>query len=371
MEELGVALLGTGFAGRAHAAAIWGARRIGEVLPRPVAVYSRSPARGREFAERFGFEKAYDSWRDAVSAPGVDVVINALPNPWHLKPTVEAAKRGRHVLVEKPLGRSLEEALEAYRALRGSGVTVGVGFNHRWLPAVQEMLRLAAAGFLGEKVYFRGAFLEDWAWSPEMPYAWRFDPEEAGYGVVGDNGSHVVELALELMGRIRRVTAAARTVIGERPGPRGPVRVGNEDLAAALLEFEDGTLGVLESARVLPGRGNYMEVEVYGRLGALLFNLERPDELLVADYRAPEEERGLERRRVLERSHPGMRGFWAKHSFGWHSSFAVQLARFLEAVVRGVEYRPGLAEGVAVNAVLDAVAESARSGGWVGVEYPL
>lgn len=370
MEEAGVALLGTGFAGRAHAAAIWGARRIGGVLPRPVAVYSRRPGRAREFAERFGFERACRDWREAVGAPGVEVVINALPNPWHVGPTVEAARLGRHVLVEKPLGRSLGEALEVWRAVRGLGVTVGVGFNHRWLPAVQEMVRLVSRGFLGGAVYFRGAFLEDWAWSRDMGFAWRFDAGEAGYGVVGDNGSHVLELALELVGRVRRVAASSRIIVGVRPSPEGARRVTNEDLAAALLEFEDEVLGVLESARVLPGRQNYMAVEVYGRRGALMFNLERPDELWVADYGLPEGERGLRRVRVLERVHPGMRGFWAKHSFGWHSSFAVQLARFLEAVARGEEFRPGLEEGVAVNAVLDAVAESARRGGWVEVEYP-
>ncbi len=370
MEELGVALLGTGFAGRAHAAAIWGARRIGSVIPRPVAVYSGSPGRAREFARRYGFERWFTDWREAVAAPGVDVVVNALPNPLHLEPTVEAARRGRHVLVEKPLGRSLGEALEAYRAVRGLGVTVGVGFNHRWLPAVQEMLRLAHAGFTGEPVYFRGAFLEDWAWSPDMPYAWRFSAEEAGYGVAGDNGSHVVELAIELLGPIRRVAAARRTVIGERPAAGGRARVTNEDLAAALLEFDGDVLGVLEAARVLPGRQNYMAVELYGRLGALLFNLERPDELWLADYREPGTSRGLKRVRVLERSHPGLRGFWAKHSLGWHSSFALQLARFLEAVAGGREYRPGLEEGVAVNAVLDALAESAATRGWVEVRWP-
>jgi len=367
-REIGVGLLGTGFAGRAHATAIWDARRIGDVIPRPVAVYSKREEKAKNFAERFGFEKFYTDWRELINDPDVEVVINALPNYEHRDPIVESARAGKHVLTEKPLGRSLGEALEIYREVRKAGIQVGVGFNHRWLPAVQLMSKFVKQGMVGDVIYFRGAFLEDWAFPRDMPFAWRFDVEKAGYGVIGDNGSHVIDLALFLVGNIARVSAVSRTVILERKLPSGErAKVTNDDITSVLVEFESGVTGVIESARVLPGRTNYMSVEVYGDRGAVFFDLERPDELYVVDYREDESWRGVKKIRVLERSHRGIKGFWAKHSLGWHSSFAIQLSEFLKAIVMGESFRPDIVDGVRVNAVLDAIVDSARTGKWTFV----
>lgn len=360
--------MGTGFAGRAHAAAIWGARRIGRVLPRPVAVYSKREEKAKDFAERFGFERYYTDWKKAVNDPDVSVVILALPNHEHRDPLIEAVRAGKHVLSEKPLARSLKEALEIYEEVKDRGVQVAVGFNHRWLPAVQYMTRLVRQGFVGKIRYFRGAFLEDWAFLPGVGFAWRFDVKLSGYGVIGDNGSHVIDLALMLVGNMERLVAMSRTFIHERRGPDNAYRrVTNDDITSVIVEFESGAVGTIESARILPGRTNYMSIEVYGDKGAIMFDLERPDELYVADYREEEPFRGLKKIRVLERSHRGMRGFWAKHSIGWHSSFAIQLSEFLEHVAAGKMFKPDIIDGIRVNAVLDAVADSHRSGKWTYV----
>ena len=361
--------MGTGFAGRAHAHAILEARRLGGILPSPVAVYSRSLDRARDFARRFMFRRAYADWRQLIRDEEVEAVVNALPNYEHEAPNVEAAEEGKHVLSEKPLGRSLEEAVRQAEAAEEAGVIHGVGFNHRWLPAIQLMKRLVDEGFVGRVRFFRGIFLEDWAFDPGMPMAWRFSGELAGYGVVGDNGSHVIDLARHLVGEVVEVAASLRIFVESRPVRDGGWgRVTSDDLAVAILEFEGGALGVLECSRLLPGRTNYMVIEVYGDKGAVAFNLERPDELWVADYSEGEEVRGFKRIRVLERAHPGMRGFWAKHSVGWAASFSIQLSAFASAVASHKPYRPDFWDGAAVNAVLDAIKESARRGRWVEVE---
>lgn len=365
MKEVKVGLLGTGFAGRAHAHAILESRRFSNIAPIPYAVYSSNPQRLKEFATRFMFDKAYASWRALISDPKVDVIINALPNYEHLRPTIEAIKRGIPVLVEKPLGRGLDEALEIVRASEKYSTPVAVGFNHRWLPAVQLMTDLVKRGCVGEVRYFRGSFLEDWAFSPQLPYSWRFDVEKAGYGVIGDNGSHVIDLALLLVGNISRVCSTSRTFIRERASANSFRKVANDDTTVALVEFDNGAIGVLESARVLPGRLNYMAIEVYGDRGAVFFNLERPDELYYADYTVEERMRGLKRIRATERSHSGMKGYWGKHSIGWAASFSIQLARFLEALDEGVEFRPNALDGAKVNAVLDAIKLSSREYKWV------
>ncbi|RLE70256.1 MAG: hypothetical protein DRJ43_02440 [Thermoprotei archaeon] len=368
-EEYRVGLLGTGFAGRAHAHAILEARRFSRVLPKPYAVYSSSWERARDFALRFMFEKSYTSWRDLISDPGVKLVINALPNYEHLEPSLEAIERGIPVLVEKPLGRSLDEALEIAKASTRNSTPVAVGFNHRWLPAVQLLAQMVKRGLIGRVRYFRGAFLEDWAFDPEMEFSWRFSDEKAGYGVIGDNGSHVIDLARLLVGEIARVNSISRTFIHERPSGKGEFRrVTNDDVTAVIMEFEGGAIGVLESGRILPGRVNYMKVEVYGDKGALMFDLERPDELLYADYTLPEEERGLKRIRVTERSHPSIRGYWGKHSVGWAASFSIQLSKLLESLENGRDYRPDAWDGAAVNAVLDAIKTSIREERWVSVK---
>ena len=369
MTEVGVGLLGTGFAGRAHAHAILEARRLGDVLPTPIAVYSRSGARARDFARRFMFKRFYTDWHSLMRDGEVSVVVNALPNYEHEKPNIEAVEAGKDVLSEKPLGRSLEEAIRQAEAAEAAGVVHGVGFNHRWLPAVQAMRRLLSEGFVGRVRFFRGFFLEDWAFDPNMLFAWRFSEKLAGYGVVGDNGSHVIDLARHLVGEIVEVVACLKTFIASRPLSEGGwEKVTNDDLAVALLRFENDVLGVLECSRVLPGRTNYMVIEVYGDRGAMAFNLERPDELWVSDYSESEDSRGFKRIRVLERTHPGMRGFWGKHSLGWAASFSIQLSAFVKASASRSTFKPDFWDGVTVNAVLDAIKRSAAERRWVEVE---
>jgi len=368
MNTIGVGLLGTGFAGRAHAHAISSSRRFGKVSPVKVAVFSLNPDKAKTFASTYGFKKWYGDWRELVRDKEVDVVINALPNYMHAEPSMGAAREDKAILCEKPLGRTAEEALKIAESVKETGVTNGVGFNHRWLPAVQLARKLIDKGVVGEIRYFRGYFLEDWAFDPKMPFAWRFDAKDAGYGTVGDNGAHVIDLARFLVGEVERVVAISRIYISERPSSEGVKRVTNDDASAVLLEFENGAIGTLEASRVFPGRTNYMGFEIYGDAGAIFFDLEHLDELRVADYSEDEEVRGVKRIRVLERCHHGVKNYWAKHALGWAESFTLQLEAFLEAVQEHRGYKPDFFDGVAVNAVLDAIKKSSSERRWVEVE---
>ncbi|RLE74450.1 MAG: gfo/Idh/MocA family oxidoreductase, partial [Thermoprotei archaeon] len=162
--ELGIGLLGTRFMGKAHSHAYKSITTFMglEVKPRLVAIYGRDPENTRYVASAYGYEKYYLDWRKLIKDPDVEVVDNSLPNFLHKDPCVEALESGKSVICEKPLARSLDEALEMLRAARKSGMVHGIIFNKRWFPAVQLAKKFIDEGLLGKILHFRFAYHQDW-----------------------------------------------------------------------------------------------------------------------------------------------------------------------------------------------------------------
>ncbi|RLE84443.1 MAG: gfo/Idh/MocA family oxidoreductase, partial [Thermoprotei archaeon] len=277
--KLGIGLLGAGFMGKAHSHAYRSITTyLGtEVVPDLVAIYSRNKDRARNAMKRYGYRRFYTEWRDLIRDEEIEVIDNSLPNFLHKEPSIEAIELGKHVTCEKPLARNLEEALEMVRAANRSGVTHGVIFNKRWFPGVQLAKKLLREQVLGKVTGFRFAYHQDWGLSSDTS-SWRFKRELAGYGVLGDQGSHVIDLVHFLIGKIRRVLAKAKRVRGADV----------EDYIVLLTETKEGAVGTIEVSRVSPGRKNYLIFEIYGEEGSLYFNMERLNELWIYIRDAPE-----------------------------------------------------------------------------------
>ena len=162
-------------------------------------------------------------WRVLVEDPSIELFDNAGPNDLHAEPTLAALRAGKHVLCEKPLGRTAPESHEIWQAAEAAGVVHMCGFNYRFVPAVRLAREMIAAGEIGEVHSFRGAYLQDWLADPESPYVWRLDRQRAGSGALGDIGAHVVDLARFLVGEIaavQRPCADGRAGAPGRPGRR-------------------------------------------------------------------------------------------------------------------------------------------------------
>jgi predicted dehydrogenase len=348
--DIGVGLLGQGFMGRAHALAIGRVATFEGLALRPrlVAVAGRDAARLGAFAERFEVGRVTTDWRELI-AGDVEVFANLGPNALHAAPTVEAARAGKHVLCEKPLGRDAQESLAIERDVAATGVTALCAFNYRFVPAVRLARQILEAGDLGELFHARFAYLQAWGADADES-VWRFDAGEAGSGALGDLASHVVDLARFLVGEIDVVTGLEQRFVADRAV---------DDAVAATLRFAAGAVGTLEATRFATGNANRLCFEINGARGALRFDLERLNELEVADRH------GFRRILVTEPEHPFAARWWPHgHGLGWDHTFAHEWAHLLGAIAgdHGVgPYGATFADGTAAARVCDAIVESART----------
>ena len=365
-RTLGVAVLGYAGIARAHVNAL---RRFGEAFSDPpavvrlVAVAGRSADGVAEAARRFGAARWTREWETLIDDPEVDVLINAGPNDIHAAPSIAALRAGKAVLCEKPLARTAAEADPMAQAAREADAVAMTSFNYRFVPAVLLARRLLGDGGFGRVYHFRGRYSDDSLLDPETPHGWRHDRGIAGSGVIGDLGSHVIDLAHFLVGPIAAVSATARTYTPMRPCGDRHRSVTVEDAVAATVEFHNGAIGTLEASGLCPGRKNLLTFEINGEHGTLVFDLERLNELRV--YHQGGVARGLADVLVTDRDHPYGGRWWPPgHILGWEHSFVHQFEEFVRRVTGAGGEMVGatFADGLATARVCDALLEAIETG---------
>jgi predicted dehydrogenase len=369
MREIGVALIGTKFMGKAHANAYRQVRAFfaPEVLPRLIVACGTEPDSTKDFAFRFGFPRYTTKWEDAVFASDVDLVDICAPNDLHFPVAEAAARNGKAVFCEKPLARNLEEAKAMLKAVTEAGVPHMICFNYRFFPAIQLAKRLISEGALGEIRQFHALYLQDWGLAPGLPLTWRFQKERAGSGALGDTAVHIVDLARFLVGEIAEVTGMLTTFIHERPLPNGSGRgrVTVDDTAAFLARFQSGATGIFETSRVALGRKNFMHLEVNGSRGSIFWNAEDPNWLWFYSLDDAPALRGFRRIMVTEEVHPYAKNWWPTgHILGYEHTFVHAALEFCKALEEGRNPKPDFLDGVKAQAVLEAVAASGESRRW-------
>ncbi|MDQ3590707.1 MAG: Gfo/Idh/MocA family oxidoreductase, partial [Actinomycetota bacterium] len=232
MSETGVALVGYKFMGQAHSNAYRQVARFFDLasVPRMRAICGRNEEAVKAAANAFGWEGYETDYHRLLERDDIDLIDVATPGNTHHEIAVAALEAGKHVLCEKPLANTLEEAREMLETAEAAGVVNMVCFNYRRAPAVQLAKRLIDEGRLGEIRHWRAVYLQDFILDPEFPLIWRFNKEVAGSGALGDLGAHLIDLAHFLVGPIEEVIGATETFIRERPlepggDGRGPVTV--------------------------------------------------------------------------------------------------------------------------------------------------
>jgi predicted dehydrogenase len=385
-SRLGVAVVGAGMIGQAHAHAF---RALREALPASLAelaidlvvVADTDDALARAAQRRFGFERTAASWEAVAEAPDVDLVCVALPNFEHRAAVEAVVARGKHVLCEKPLAHTLPDARAMLDAVRRAGVVHGVGFNLRWAPAMATLRQLVEGGAIGEPRHFSGRYLTDYGASPEVPFTWRYERRLAGSGALADIGSHIIDFARFLLGDIVSVEGATlATYITERPVPAGHVTghsrgattgelrpVDTDDVAAFSARFERGAVGDFRFDRVATGFRNSPSFELVGSEGSVAFRVEHPAEFrLYRSTAADEDAANGFRRVVIGPRHPYFADVAAFPvagvGYAYAETYVVQAAHFVRAIVEGTAYRPDFADGLAVVSVCEAVQEAAHHG---------
>lgn len=384
-KVLGIGVVGFGWMGMAHSRS---AARIASLFPerefdtRLVICGDNVSERREQAVDGFGFASASSDWESVVDHPDVDVVYVTAPNMMHEEIATAAARAGKAVFCEKPVGGTPDQTVRIEAAARAAGVITGVGYNYRWAPLVRHAKNLIDSGALGEITNYRGRFFSMYGADPMGLLSWRFLVDEAGYGVSSDILSHSVDLATMLVGPITRVSGTMETFIKDRPLPKAggthydrgtpgdPTgAVTNEDYAAAMVTFANGARGTFESSRAIIGPESQMAFDIYGTKGALRWNLETMNEMDVF---------------IVDESDTAPRGYtkvYAGDRYPYHGHFVpgdanaigyedlkvIENYEFLTAVAKGEQHEPGFAEALDYVSFQSAWLRSCDSGSWEDV----
>jgi len=368
--EVGIGIIGYGMMGRAHAYAYTVApvMRALPSRPRLRVISGRDQEKVSRAAAAYGIEDWVADWRELVKRSDVDIVDICTPPGTHAEIASAAAASGKAVICEKPLAVSYAQALGAAASVQRAGVLNSVGFNYRRLPAVSLMKRMVDEGAVGKVRLWRASWLSDEFVDPAIPFDWRFD-RAIGGSTIADLGSHLIDLALWMVGGVAEVCAQSATFVRKRanPGGAGSLAVTVDDASSALMRFESGARGVLEMARTAVRRPCDFTVEVNGESGTLVFEYARLNELLYGEGADTPGLYGMRRIRAEHDTHPYARNWWPiGQGVGYGASFVNHLGDLLERWPAG-PWEPDFKQGAAVQAVCEAIERAAAERRWVEV----
>jgi predicted dehydrogenase len=379
-RPLRVAMIGYGFMGAAHSQGWRVAPRFFDLPlePEMSLIVGRNAEAVAQAADKWGWAESDTDWRRAIERDDIDLIDIVTPGDTHAEIAIAALEAGKHVLCEKPLANTVEEAqamAEAAERAAAKGVRSMVGFTYRRVPATTFARDLVAAGKIGEIRQVRAMYLQDWLADAEAPLTWRMKKELAGSGALGDIGAHIIDLTQYITGqRLTSVSGMLETFVKERPllesghglsgtasTERGEVTV--DDLALFTGRFEGGAVGSFEATRFSTGRKNALRIEIAGSTGAISFDLEDLNALGYYDATAPDTEQGFRKILVTEPGHPYMGAWWPTgHMLGYEHGFSHQVKDLLEAIDAGEQPTPSFADGLQVQQVLQAVEASSDNG---------
>jgi len=337
-----VGIIGLGF-GRAHIPAF---QANGCQV---VAVCQRNAAQAKAVADKYGVPRVFERWEEMLEQVRPEIVVIATPPHLHQAIALQALARGAHVLCEKPLAMTRDEARAMVEAAARAGRA-----------AVEE-------GFLGKLFHASLRYLVP-RWADEAtPPTWRMDRAQAGHGVMGDLGVHLVDLTRWNFGEIVRVSARSGIAYPSRSVPGGAKPADAEDFCAVTAEVASGALVTLLVSRAARGASE-QTLEAYGSQGALSYRLSRAGarwykgELGAASGSAAAFEpvkvpAGL----------PRSAGEGDQLEVTGKATIAPLVKRFLAGIRKGEKPSPSFEDGMRAQAVLDAVLESASRGAWVDV----
>jgi predicted dehydrogenase len=384
-RPLGVAVIGAGMAGRSHAAGYRNAGTLyGEGLP-PVhlaAVADLNETFAADTARRYGYERSESTWQAVAEADDIDVVSVVVANPLHREIVEGLLGAGKHVLCEKPMAPSVEDAEAMVAAARAAGREASIGFVFRRSPAISAIRDQVQAGVIGSPVHFNGRYWCDYGVNPSGPMSWRYKGGP-GSGALSDIGSHLIDLAEFVGGPLAAVRGATlSTYVTQRALPLGSAvghaaaqlsdtyePVENEDLVTFTASFTSGATGTFSVSRAAYGHANSLGFEVFGQTGAATFDLDRPAEFGFADTSVTDPATSGYRTVPVGPAHPYLHGGMPMDfpgvSYGQNDLFVFQARAFLEQVA-GIEGLPRMAsfeDGLHNLRLLDAVVASASAGG--------
>lgn len=383
-RNIGIGVIGFGWMGQVHTRA-W--QRIIHHYPdldglpaRLVCVGDTVPGRAAEAASQFGFERSSDDWRAIVSDPEVDVISVTTPNFLHREMGIAVAASGKHLWIEKPVGVDSSETYDIAQAVAKSGVMSAAGFNYRVAPAVVKTKSLIEADAIGRVTNVYSNWSSDYSAHPLGALSWRFARKLAGSGVLLDLMSHEIDMLRYIVGDIDAAIGQVATFIPLRPQATAGAShyslgdtanmapVENEDWASALLRFDNGARGLIETSRVSVGDQNNYGFVVHGTQGFIQWNFRRMSELVISTGENYENQGAMT---IYVGPGDGDYGRFqpgAGISMGYDDLKVIEAANLLKSITSGVQQGASIKDALATARVLDAVERSADGQGWQQIQ---
>jgi predicted dehydrogenase len=299
-------------------------------------------------------DRRFQNYRDLVLLPEIQAVDIATPNFAHFEPVVAAYKNGKHVCIEKPIALNYPQALEMEAHARTSGVTTMVCFSFRFNAAVRFAKWIIDEGCIGKILTVYVQYLKSAAFDRSRGLEWRFQKDLAGSGVIGDLGSHMVDLISFLAGDITSVCSATGIAVPERRrlDAGGMGRVSTDDCCSTIASLACGGHAsiILSRCAIAQESENSVKAAVYGDRGMVRFDTEKPSEIAACSG-------------TLDFSTNSAHTYPVPKSFS-----AEQMDCFAKNVGGDTDrYLPVLGDGVRCQKILDAMISSAEQGTRVGV----
>lgn len=380
-QTIKAAIVGTGFIGPAHLEAL---RRIPNV--EVVALVEVNQALADEKAKQLGIPRAY-VFDDMLKQDDIDVVHICTPNFLHYSQAKAVLEAEKHVICEKPLAISLEEAEDLVKIAKIAGLVNAVHFNLRYYPMVRQMKVMREKGELGEVYSIMGSYLQDWLFL-QTDYNWRLEPDKSGDSrAIADIGSHLLDITEYVTGlKITAVMADFSTVHKTRlkplkaietysgkmltPADYQEVPINTEDHATVLLRFDNGSKGSITVSQVNAGRKNRLNIEIAGSVSAFEFNSERPNELWIGK-REKANEQLMKDPSLVHREVSSLVSFPGGHNEGFPDTSKQLFKEVYAAIAVGKQPEhptyPTFADGWRELLIGERIVESNKKQAWVNI----
>ncbi len=375
-----IGMIGYQFMGKAHSHAY---RDLPFYFDNPLkpelkVIAGRNEEAVKEAQEKMGWESYETDWRKVVERDDIDVIDIVTPNHTHAEIAIAAAEAGKHIITEKPLALTVEEAEQMLAAVKKNGVKHMICHNYRFAPAVQFAKKLIEQGKLGRIFHYRAHYLQDFIIDPSFPLVWRLKKEVSGSGALGDIGAHSIDLARFLIGEFTEIVSTMETFIKERPigemtgglsaqgdsTKMGEVTV--DDAVAFLARFENGALGTFEATRFANGNRNKNKFEINGEKGSVRWDMENMNNLELYLASDEEGEQGFRLINCTEEVHPYVGAYWpAGHIIGYEHTFIHLIDEFFRGIAEDYQPAPNFEDGVQNQKLLDAIEQSAEERRWI------
>jgi predicted dehydrogenase len=380
MPKVKTAVIGTGFMGKVHSEAI---RRLGNA--ELVAIAGVDEASARQLGHAMGVERTTGDYKTLLADPSIQAVHVCTPNAVHYPVSKESMEAGKHVLCEKPLTLSVQEAREMVELAKAKNLVNCVNHNLRYYPVVQQIRSMIEAGEIGDVLICQGTYSQDWLLY-DTDWNWRINSKENGaLRAMGDIGSHWMDMVQHLTGlRITALCADLQTFHQQRKRPKGSVEtfagkrlqpedyetvpIDTEDYGAVLLRLGDRARGAFTVSQMSAGCKNRFSLDIFGTKAGVSWNQERPDELWIGHRNEPNQFIVKDPSLLMPRA-AGFADLPGGHSEGYDDAHKQVFRRFYQQILDPSSPGdfPTFADGLRGMQLLEAVLDSHRKRAWVDV----